>query len=153
MRIEYARRRAKELVELLSPFCSKIEICGSIRRNCEDVHDIDIVLIPSDRFSLLLALRKNAKIKKAGKKLLMGIYKEVPFDIYFATKDTFETLKLIRTGSKEFNKKLCIEARKRGWKLKADGTGLVDGNGRIIANTEKEIIERLLGEYVEPYKR
>ena len=155
MKIEIgaAKQIAIELKKALSPFSSKIEICGSIRRNCQKVHDIDIVLVPSDRFGLLVELKKRAKIKKFGKKMISGTYKEVPFDIYFASPSTFETLKLIRTGSKDFNKKLCVEAKKRGWKLKADGTGLIDKSGKIIASSEREIIEMLLGEYVEPCKR
>ena len=37
---------ANELVELLKPFCERIEIAGGIRRHKENPHDIELVCIP-----------------------------------------------------------------------------------------------------------
>lgn len=49
VRLDTATRLADELVELLSPVCERIEIAGSIRREQEDVGDVDLLCIP--RFS------------------------------------------------------------------------------------------------------
>ena len=38
-------------------------------------------------------------------------------------------------------------------KLKANGDGLFDNNGKLISDTERGILEKLLGRYVEPEKR
>lgn len=40
------RTKADEFVELIGPYCERIEIAGSIRRQREDVGDIEIVAIP-----------------------------------------------------------------------------------------------------------
>ena len=43
-----AQKIANEVVNQLSPYCDKVEIAGSIRRQKPTVNDIDIVLIPRD---------------------------------------------------------------------------------------------------------
>lgn len=45
-RLEDARAKAEELVELLRPTCHRIEIAGSIRRRRPVVKDIELVLVP-----------------------------------------------------------------------------------------------------------
>ncbi|MHA1664286.1 MAG: hypothetical protein ACTSVW_00420 [Candidatus Njordarchaeales archaeon] len=154
MKLEDAERIAWQVVRKLRPYCAKIEIVGSIRRRKPEVHDIDLVLVPADYFRLLMEIMKLGRVIKQGPKL---IEVKIPYgpqvDIYIANTQTFETIKLIRTGSKEHNIKLCKLAREKGWQLKADGTGLVDGNGRVIANTESEILEKLLGKWVKPEER
>ena len=137
---EEAETIAEEIYLTYLPFWKEIRIVGSIRREKEKVHDIDIVMLPNDW------IRLEAKIIK-------GNIKGIPFDIYIANEKTFETLVLIRTGSAEHNQMLCKKAIEKGWKLKADGTGLVDKDGNIIDNTERGILEKLLGRYVEPRDR
>ena len=46
MNYELALKNATEIVELLSPFCNRIEIAGGVRRHKENPHDIEIVCIP-----------------------------------------------------------------------------------------------------------
>lgn len=50
----------------------------------------------------------------------------IGIDIYVATPETWATLLLIRTGSKENNIRLCSLAKRKGWHLKANGDGLFD---------------------------
>ena len=47
---------------------------------------------------------------------------------------------------------LCGLALKKGWKLHADGRGLMRGD-ELIDNTERGILMKLLGKYVEPKDR
>ena len=116
----------------------RIEVCGSIRREKPEVNDIDIVAIP--------------KFDVGKKKINRFDYNGIQIDIYYATNQNFDVLKLIRTGSAEHNKMLCITALRKGWKLHADGRGLMRGE-ELIDNTEKGILEKLLGKYVEPKDR
>jgi len=152
--LDRAELRANQLAAMIRPMCKEIEIVGSIRRGKEMVHDIDIVIIPNLFPSMIITrLMRDCEIEKQGNKIIAGNYMGIPFDIYLANKDTFETLKLIRTGSKEHNIKLCKRAKEKGWKLKADGTGLVDEIGNIIDNTERGILNKLLGGYIDPEGR
>ena len=76
-------------------------------------------------------------------------------EIYLTNDKDYEVIKLIRTGSKEHNMKLCILAKKKGLSLKAGGKGLVtdDRNEEIISNTEEGILSNLLNKYIEPKDR
>ena len=117
---------ANNLMEKIKEYCEDYEIVGSIRRKKDKVHDIDIVVKVKDRSEFKRKFRmltwidpelKRFKIKKAGPKLISGVYMNVPVDIYITTEENYEGTKLIRTGSAEFNRMLCSIALKKGWKL------------------------------------
>jgi DNA polymerase/3'-5' exonuclease PolX len=46
MPIKQARKYAGQIREWLSPYCERIEIAGSVRRECPACQDIDLVCIP-----------------------------------------------------------------------------------------------------------
>jgi len=47
VRLEDARQIIGELVALLRPACERIEIAGSVRRGKLEVHDAEVVIIPT----------------------------------------------------------------------------------------------------------
>jgi len=49
MDLATARQIAQTVQDRLTPFCERIEVVGSIRRGKPEVHDIDIVCIPSSQ--------------------------------------------------------------------------------------------------------
>lgn len=158
-------------------------VCGSIRRERSEVNDIDIVAILKTNYgfgeeSLSDTIRKLdptglTEAKESGKptsRFLDGhdikrfLYKGIMIDIYLAKPEEFETLILIRTGSTSHNIQLTTLARGKGMKLFASGMGLwkVIPNPKdlknptpteLVSNTERGILETLLGKYVEPKDR
>ena len=153
---------------------SKWTVCGSIRRQCETVKDIDIVAIrrPESEYKFgelgleawitgLDPLGSSEAKEKGISRYLNGSlikrfqYKEISVDLYLADQSTFETLKLIRTGSAEHNIRLTTLAMSKNLKLKANGTGLVERNdeSKIIENTEDGILMALLGRIPKPEQR
>lgn len=76
------------------------------------------------------------------KKVWYARYKRpsTPIDIYIATPDTWPTLLLIRTGSKENNIRLCTLAKTKRWHLKANGDGLFNEHAERIAGDAEESI-------------
>jgi DNA polymerase/3'-5' exonuclease PolX len=46
LKLEEALALAKTVLEVLAPFCERVEVAGSIRRLRPEVNDIDIVAIP-----------------------------------------------------------------------------------------------------------
>jgi DNA polymerase (family 10) len=75
-------------------------------------------------------------------------------DVYFAKRETWATLLLIRTGSKEHNIKLAQRAKELGMKLRASGDGIEGVSGdSIIVNAEEEIFAILGLPYVLPERR
>lgn len=142
---------AEELKSYFLEHTFKVEIVGSIRREKEFVNDIDFVVIAKPYF-LNSLFKLNIKMQKAGSKIISFNYKGIGIDIYLANEDTFETLKLIRTGSAGHNIKLCSIAKEKGMHLYASGEGLWKDDVKI-ADTEEEILKTLLGTYKEPKER
>jgi len=157
LELERARKISAEVVKQLSPYCQKIEVAGSIRRQKTFPHDIDIVLIPSDPWNLeseVLALARPFQPKLSGEKLKRFDYNGAQIDLYYASPETWATLLLIRTGSKENNIRLCSKAKRAGWHLAASGDGLFNERGeRIAGDTELSIYNALGLPYQRPEER
>lgn len=154
MELEQAQKIANEVLWRLAPYCKKIEVAGSVRRQKPFPGDIDFVLIPSDPWNLNQEIMRLGPPKLAGDKLKRVAHQGVQLDFYFATEETWATLLLIRTGSKDNNIRLATLAKKRGWHLAANGDGLFDEKGqRVAGDTEQSIYEALGLTYQEPWER
>jgi len=164
MKLLEATQIAVELVAKLIPYCDKVEVAGSIRRGKGEVRDIDIVAIPNEvkllaggyfgRQHLVAAIAESVAPQANGQKIASFSFKQISVDIYWATPETWGTLLLIRTGSKEHNIKLCTLARDKGWHLHASGEGLFDAYDRRIAgDTEAGIFAALGLPFIPPGRR
>jgi len=158
MRLEQARQIANNIKKILTPYCDRIEIAGSIRRRKPIVHDIDIVLIEKPESALIIPslLATIGAITLNGSKIKRLHYgdADINIDIYTATPASWSTLLLIRTGSKENNIRLATIAKRKGWQLKANGDGLFNNHGdRITGDTEESIFQVLGLPYQEPHDR
>jgi len=154
LELESAISIAHEVVKKLSPHCDRIEVAGSIRRIKTFVNDIDLVLITSDRDAVDSVLMQLGKMKMSGLKIARVQMESITLDVYYATPETWATLLLIRTGSKESNIRLASTAKRMGWHLAASGDGLFDGLGRRIAgDTEESIYRALRLPYQQPWER
>jgi len=152
MDLQQAKIIADNFVSEIKEFCERIEITGSTRRKKPEVNDIDIVLIPKLKEHLIQRIRKISRVEIQGKKLIRTEYSDIQVDIYFATKETWGILFLVRTGSKEHNIKLCQRAIDKGMKLSSE-KGLMK-NGKVIASkTEEDIFKGLEMDYVKPEER
>ena len=144
MDLQRAEKIASEVIKRLSPYCQRIEVAGSIRRRKEWVNDVDLVLIPLDLWNLHHEIMGLGQVRMSGNKIMRVMVGNTQIDLYFATEETWATLLLIRTGSKENNIRLASLAKKRGWHLAASGDGLFDETGeRIAGDTEESIFEAL----------
>lgn len=154
MKLEVAQKIANEVVKRLSPYCRRIEVAGSIRRRKPQVNDIDLVLIPKDLWNLHAELMELGQMKMSGKKIMRVMIGNTQVDIYVADEDTWDTLLLIRTGSKENNIRLCSRARDMGWHLAASGDGLFnERKERIAGDSELSIYNALDLPYQRPEER
>jgi DNA polymerase/3'-5' exonuclease PolX len=173
----FARYIAETFINDIKDTCEQIEIVGSLRRQKYAVNDIDIIVIPKfiqeddetlfgepvqtnllDRrlsqfcFKGTLSLEANGPKIKRFIKSVDG--EDVPIDIYISNKDTWWTLMLIRTGSKNHNIMLAKRAIEMHMQLKADGTGLLSPGGSIIPiGSEEHIFEHLNLPYRIPEDR
>lgn len=168
-----AQHYAIKISEWLSPYCERIEIAGSIRRQRAVCNDIDLVIIPKIETQRDLVneiiLQKNlcayfliqwcvAGRAKMGsgdidaKNITVHLPK-CQLDVFFATEKTFGTVLLCRTGSKEHNIWLASRARERGshWFIN-EGLRLPD-QPHIIADSEERIYTALGLPYIDPTGR
>jgi len=152
--LERAQKVADAVVKSLGPYCQRIEIAGSIRRRKPWVNDVDLVVISGDLWSLHGELMKLGQLKMSGKKIMRVMIGSTQVDIYVADEDTWSTLLLIRTGSKENNIRLCSRAKDMGWHLAASGDGLFNEDGqRIAGDTEISTYNALGLPYQRPEER
>ena len=176
MKLEDAKKIVDELQQ-----CDRLgrhifhgQVCGSIRRKKEFVKDVDWVIIPkaeavygfgdeSLNTTVTRLHQGDNQELKLGNLIKTFRYKGIMIELYIADDSTFETLMLIRTGSTEHNIRLTKLARSKGLKLFASGKGLCkikDGidNGpdvitEIVEDTERGILQNLLGRIPEPEER
>ena len=154
MELAQAETLSQEIIDRLAPSCSQLLVVGSIRRRKPFPRDIDLLLIPQNQGALAAALQEIGTPIRGGDKLAARLYKGVQVDFYFATEATWACLLLIRTGSKEHNIRLTTLARSKGWKLKANGEGLLNENGARMAGDTEESFFRALGiPYLQPEQR
>lgn len=144
MFLERAEKMANQIIERLAPYCSRIQVAGSIRRKSPNPKDIDLVLIPSDLWNLHHGIIGLGQVRMSGSKIIRVMVDNTQVDIYVADEESWATLLLIRTGSKENNIRLATLAKKRGWHLAASGEGLFNEKGeRVAGDTEESIYESL----------
>ncbi len=154
LELKPAQMIAARVVERLRPYCSRIEIVGSIRRRKLLVNDIDLVVIPPDLWGLNAELPRLGRVTMSGGKIQRIKTGVVTIDLYIASEDNWATLLLIRTGSKDNNVRLCSLAKAKGWRLAATGDGLFNEKGERIAGDSEQSIYAALGlKYQEPWER
>lgn len=118
---------AERVVEALRPYCQRIEIAGSLRRNRPMVGDIEIVALPTiDRFQTDLFgkdyLEKsrldyflqdnNVPLIKDGPKMKQFNYGRFTVDLFLPESSAhWGCIFLIRTGSSQFSKWLMTDAQ------------------------------------------
>ena len=161
LRLEEGARLASEFLNEMGAVGIAF-VAGSIRRRHPIVHDVDIVFRDlSENCGQRLAKLKErcygvpyVQVVKWGPKLAAILYRNIQIDLYFSTHETFHTLLLIRTGSKENNIRLCSIAKAKGWKLHASGDGLFNEHGERIAGDSEHSIYTALGvPWQEPWER
>jgi DNA polymerase/3'-5' exonuclease PolX len=173
----FARDIAKDFISRISAACDRIEIVGSLRRHKIAVNDIDILVIPGfiqmedetlfggpyqenqlDKQLSQLCLSRDLELDANGSKIKRFLKTvdgdTIPIDLYIASEQTWWTLLLIRTGSRNHNVKLARRAMELQMHLKADGSGLMTDPGGIIAvQSEEDIFHHLRLEYRPPEER
>jgi len=171
MQLRIAKEIAAQLQAELQPFCERISIVGSVRRNKPEPRDIELLFIPKKVIVGQLALF-NAPVKmqsmqelvqivdryhKIKGDVLTGKYAQrllpngIKVDFFTAAKNSWGYQKLIRTGSSEFSRKVARRWVQLGFK---GDDGYLTKDGSIIpVKEEEELFELLKLKYVEPAKR
>jgi DNA polymerase/3'-5' exonuclease PolX len=114
-----AKNVADRFIKYLEPFASKISIAGSVRRECEYVGDIEVVVVAKDEFSMGRAFPEGFKgMTVNGARLKRFIYPEsgIQIECYITTEADYGRILAIRTGSSAFSHiNLAMRWNRLGW--------------------------------------
>ena len=151
-----AKERANYIVKELEPFCDKIEVVGSVRREKDEVKDIDILLAPKTLtlFEMMNHMVKlgasNSKIES--KKTLWSGGCNV--ELWITSLDRWPVMLLIRTGGEKSNKRIAELCKQKKWHLSVSEGAILDENGKKFPVNSEEDVYKLLGiNYLEPKER
>lgn len=182
IQLAHAQQIAQELINILTPFCDRIEIAGSVRRKKNIVKDIELVIIPKqeivkeglfgDEERIIYPIDKflwedsrfDFRLSKDGKrmygdknKLLMFDAIEfgwIALDIFTADESNYMMVKFIRTGGAETNKLIATTANKLKMNLRIYESAFVDRHGyKAIMKSEEQIFQYLGLKYLTPEQR
>ena len=153
MLLNEAKKIARDFISQIQPFCSRAEIAGSVRRGKAEVKDIEICAIPKSLFELKIIMDKQYYIKgRFPAKYSQIVYQGKTIDIFWANKDNWGNIFLIRTGDWEFSKWIMgVKTRQVGLKQR-DGY-LWRGDERLNCPEERDFFNRLGMNYIEPRNR
>lgn len=137
--IQFASRVADDLVCKLAPYCEKIQVVGSIRRERKMVGDVEILCIPrkidvsntmfndkpefvnSVSFERVVDSMEKIKGNASTGKYFQRIHESgIKIDIFTALPETWGVQKMIRTGPADFSKQMVTDIKARGYRV-ADG--------------------------------
>lgn len=170
MELERAKAIAEELKWRLEPACERVEIAGSIRRQKPHPNDIELLCIPKFVGSVdqldreigalmiqgILGFRLNklgSRVYGPKNKLLVHLPSGIGVDIFSTTEECWPVALAIRTGPKESNVAIATAAQRKGWRLRAYGSGFDTPNGPIHCQSEREVFELVGLPYQEPWER
>ena len=170
MPLAYAQRVAGRVVELLAPYCERIEIAGSIRRERPHIGDVEIVCIPQTveapdgMFNTKLVRHpgfidqvqqwQKVKGKPTGKYTQRILPDGTKLDLFIASEDNWGLILAIRTGSARFSHQVLA----RSWVA----CGFHSKDGRLVRERtgfkppireEKDLFELIGLAWVEPRDR
>ena len=154
---------AQRLLAALAPYCERLELAGSLRRNKPLVGDIELVAIPRRQRDLLgqplpghtlldgFLTDRGVVFAKRGEKYQQFAYGSHTVDLFIATPATWGSIYTIRTGSADFSHWL-VTPRPHGacpWSVRfgaaGDHPGRLTQAGRLLATPEEADVFNALG--------
>lgn len=159
---------AHGLLAELSPYCERIEIAGSLRRERRFIGDVEMVAIPkidhafidlfgqpSGSYSLVdqWLAKKRIEPTKNGEKYKSFVWQGVKIDLFLVTPETWGCQFLIRTGSADFSHDIVTVCQRWNFNF-YDGRlyGPYFGDA-LDTPEEKDVFKQLGIEYIPPQER
>jgi len=156
MKLEEAQKIAEKYLDRLAPYCSRIEIAGSIRREKIEVKDIEIVCIPEiktmEYFCDEVNGWKKIKGEPTGKYTQRKLPEGINLDLFMANERNWGLIFAVRTGSADFSHKILA----CGWVkvgFKSEGGILKKDGKEYEVKEEKDLFEIIGVPFVEPKLR
>lgn len=159
---------ALSVKDKLTPYCSRIEIAGSIRRRCRTVGDIEIVAIPKpwllwDFIVTTNTLGKNIKGHQGGVYKQIMLPQHIKLDLFLASLENWGLILAMRTGSADYSRNVLAT----GWAIKGyhseggvlyrarkvNGDEVLDKNNPVYMREEKDVFDFIGIPFKDPKDR
>jgi len=152
-------KEISSVIEAFSNIIERYEICGSYRRMCDKISDLDYLIVIKEGsdidifYDYLEVTYGYSKLWRGDLKASYMIDGYVQVDFKVVPRESWAYSTLHYTGSKEENIRLRRRANDMG--LSLSEYGLKDHEGNLVAEleTEKSIYEYLSLPYKEPFER
>ena len=173
---------AERLMVLLAPYCTRIEVAGSIRRRKPLIHDIELLAVPrlliaygfdlfgqpaAGRDSLndrildlieegVLTYRLNKKGSRTFgplNKLLVHVPSGISVDLFYTTMENYGMAMVVRTGSAQFCVKVMSRLIALGHRGHAYGGITLKGGEELACPTEEIVFQTAGWRYRPPEER
>jgi DNA polymerase/3'-5' exonuclease PolX len=180
MELQKAAALAQNIIETMRPYCQRVEVGGSIRREKPDVKDIEIICIPkwNEQFNLLgeVSTRTNLLMEwaeslddinwikpgtsevvewhvKPEGKYWRGILPDyqIKLDLFIAEPSNYGLIKMIRTGSSEFSRQAVTKLWSKG--LQSRDGHLWRNRERVECREEEDFFALAGIDWIEPRER
>lgn len=175
MKLQQAQQLANTALAMIEPYCTVCMIAGSIRREKDEVKDIEIVCVPKvvevavDMFSkgwvrhpeFYTVMANLGPIVKGhpstGRQVKVNMLHSdstdaIMIDVFIATPENFGYIYMLRTGSSEWNRDIMIPRGKKLGFTFADG--IIWYRGKPQHTPDEESVFRLLNmQFVPPQHR
>lgn len=134
MQLKIAEQIAVSICYQLQPFCSKINIAGSVRRKKAEVKDIEIICVPKfdevkDLFESVCGKKISAEFSEIvnglgtiikgnadGRMMQIQLQEGIMLDLFMPVPDDYYRQYAIRTGSADYAHRVIANAwNKKGW--------------------------------------
>ena len=166
--MEYAK--ALEIAErahaALAPYCHRLSIAGSIRRQRPQVKDLELVAMPlqepSDLFGETLVAHHDfcavvnqwraIKGQPTGKYTQRRLPQGINLDLFIADADNWGWQLALRTGSTDYSHHVLATGLKKAGYAMLDGY-IYRGGTRVPVREEAEIFALAQVPYAEPWAR
>ena len=167
MKLDSARSIAQKYMLQLKPYCLKvpklnaivnrIKIAGSIRREKDEVKDIEIVCIPDPdkifEFAQFVDGFKKVKGEPIGKYTQRELPEGIKLDLFMADETNYGLITMIRTGSWEFSKRIMWECITKGFYVKGGYLHNTQTDEIVSVQDEEDFFNICNIKYVEPKQR
>ncbi|HVJ13797.1 MAG TPA: DNA polymerase/3'-5' exonuclease PolX [Polyangiaceae bacterium] len=144
--LPHAERIVNELRQVTG--VSHASICGSLRRFCETIGDIDIVVVAAAAAPVMDAVVSLSSVDRVlvrgETKTSIVTQRGIQVDVRVVAAHELGAALLYFTGSKSHNIKLRQRALARGWTLNEYALTELEG-GKVVASETEEDIYRALG--------
>jgi len=161
VKLPRAQATAKQFIELISPHCEWVAVGGSVRRQRNEVKDIEIIATPTPALLPFLdQLVQAGKLKKAdyggrtrwGQKYRGMVFMEAKCELFLCDRLNRGWIYYLRTGPANLNKMLMLKLARQAPFRFSGGYGWYQDRKLVIA-TEESFFDLLGIAYVPPHER